>query len=189
VTGNPVAALLQQAAQDLRAAAMAATGGPWSHDESSLCWRLHGVHARIPAQLASDGTVLIGEQVMSHQIIKAPKAGTTGFAEYWPGPADAQWITRMHPGTGLLIAGLLEAQAREAGQRITLTDAGCGHEERACGRREAWSCEACGYPVPGQGPPSPPLCACWDAALSLARAWLGARAPHDGQGARGGWAT
>lgn len=56
------------------------TRGPWWSDESGNCWRLHGVHGYIPA-IPDLG---IGEQVVNHQILKAPKHGTP-YAEYWPG--------------------------------------------------------------------------------------------------------
>ncbi len=97
---------LRRAAEKLRAIATAATPGPWWSDESDQCWRLHGVARRIPAQL--DG--LIPEQVMNHQILKAPKHGTP-YAEYWPGPADAELITTMGPLVALALADLLVSEA------------------------------------------------------------------------------
>jgi hypothetical protein len=72
----------------IKAAAAAATPGPWWSDESENCWRLHGVAFVVPPQ--PDG--LIPEQQVGSQILKAPKHGTP-YAEYWPNAADAEFIT------------------------------------------------------------------------------------------------
>lgn len=76
----------------LEAAALSekATRAPWSADDSENCWRLHGTGMIIPAQGG------IPEQRATLQILKAPKRGTP-YAEYWPGPADADLI--VHAGT------------------------------------------------------------------------------------------
>ena len=96
---DPLAARLTE----IREREQAATTGPWWFDEDELTWRLHGVHAMIPAQM--DG--LIPEQVMNHQILKAPKSGTP-YAEYWPGAADAAFITSARTDVPALL-GALEA--------------------------------------------------------------------------------
>lgn len=64
-----------------------ATDGPWWFDESAHYWRLHGVAGRIPPQ--ADG--LIPEQIVNHQILKAPKSSDR-FMPYWPNPADGEFI-------------------------------------------------------------------------------------------------
>lgn len=70
----------------IRVRVAAATPGPWWDDSDDNCWRLHGVHARIPVD-----PIGIPEQVINHQIIKAPKRNTP-YAEYWPNDADAAFI-------------------------------------------------------------------------------------------------
>jgi hypothetical protein len=82
------------------------TPGPWWSDESEQCWRLHGVHAVIPAQMfAGTDEVFIPEQVVNHQILKAAKRGTT-MAEYWPGEADAAFITSARTDVPRLLAAV-----------------------------------------------------------------------------------
>lgn len=95
----------------IKARADAATPGPWWSDESDMCWRLHGVAGRIPAQM--DG--FIPEQIVNHQILKAPKKGTTQ-AEYWPNAADAEFITHAREDVPALIAEL--EQARRGGKEL-----------------------------------------------------------------------
>jgi hypothetical protein len=93
---------------EIRALEAAATEGPWWFDEDEHCWRLHGVHGRIPA------CDPIPEQVMNKQILKAPKTGTP-YAEYWPDPADAAFIVEARtivPELLVHIAGL-EAELAE----------------------------------------------------------------------------
>jgi hypothetical protein len=97
----------------MRERAGAATPGPWWFDEDENCWRLHGVAFKIPAQNSPDGSVMIPEQVVNKQILKAPKHGTP-YAEYWPEPADAAHVTGMHPSVALAVADLLEAEAWHA---------------------------------------------------------------------------
>lgn len=79
----------------------AATRGPWWFDEDDLMWRLHGVRDVIPPQL--DG--LIPEQVINHQILKAPKSGTR-YAEYWPSEADAAFIAAARSDVPRLLAAI-----------------------------------------------------------------------------------
>lgn len=66
-----------------------ASEGPWTSDESELVWRLHGVAGRIPPQAGG----AIPEQVITKQILKAPKTTRGLYADYWPEPADAEFIT------------------------------------------------------------------------------------------------
>ena len=113
-TPDPVAATLAE----IREREQAATAGPWWFDEDELMWRLHGVHAVIPEQM--DG--LIPEQVMNHQILKAPKSGTR-YAEYWPGAADAAFITNARTDVPRLAAALeavlaLAADWSETGAKL-----------------------------------------------------------------------
>lgn len=160
---NPAASLLRQAAEGMRKAAEAATKGPWWADDSDLCWRLHGVGFRVPPP---PGAEWIGEQVLNKQILKAPKSGTP-YAEYWPGEADAKWITGMHPGVGLAVAGWLEEMAfRAAGAVIPLRLANPETRRFFCRK-----CERPMEPAVTVGG-----CKCWDAALAVARAWLGEEA-------------
>jgi hypothetical protein len=63
-----------------------ATAGPWWFDEDDQVFRLHGVYKIIPS--FAEG---IPDQVLNHQILKAPKTGTP-YAEYWPNKADAAFI-------------------------------------------------------------------------------------------------
>lgn len=87
---HPAAVYLAEVA----ARVQAATTGPWWSEESSLCWKLQGVHAMVPAQMfPGTSDVMIPEQVLNHQILKAPKQNTP-YAEYWPGEEDAEFITR-----------------------------------------------------------------------------------------------
>jgi hypothetical protein len=79
---NPASAALEE----IRAREQAATRGPWWFDEDDLMWRLHGVHAVLPT-----GIDWLPDQVLNHQILKAPKSGTP-YAEYWPNDADAAFI-------------------------------------------------------------------------------------------------
>lgn len=83
----------------IRQRAEAATPGPWWDDSDENCWRLHGVHGRIPVTL---GGVTI-DQVMNHQIIKAPKRNTP-YAEYWPNEADAAFIRHAREDIPALLA-------------------------------------------------------------------------------------
>lgn len=111
---------------EVRQRADAATPGPWWSDESEQCWRLHGVHAVIPAQrlpwLGNGDDVVIPPQVMNHQILKAPKRGTT-MAGYWPGDADDAFITNARTDVprllgvaehALALCSAWEADARRA---------------------------------------------------------------------------
>ena len=142
------ATILRAAATLMRERAEAATRGPWWHDEDDEVWRLHGVHAVVPAQLGGR----IPEQVINHQIAKAPKQGTP-YAEYWPNEADTAWITSMHPGTGLAIAAWLDATATDAGETL-----------------RGLLCRRCGGTVGDEDPSR--RCRDWDAPLAVARAYL-----------------
>jgi len=99
----------------IKARVAAATPGPWWSDESDMCWRLHGVMGRIPPQL--DGA--IPEQIMNKQILKAAKKGTTQ-AEYWPEPADADFITHAREDVPALVAEVekLRRGGKELGKII-----------------------------------------------------------------------
>ena len=79
----------------------AATPGPWWSDEDELMWRLHGVHGYMPAM----PDLGITPQVINHQILKAPKQGTP-YAEYWPGEADAAFVTAARTDVPRLLAAL-----------------------------------------------------------------------------------
>jgi hypothetical protein len=98
---DPAAAILA----GWREAADSATPGPWWFDESDWCWRLHGVAFKIPPQLFPDGEVMIPEQVVNKQILKAPKTGTP-YAEYWPDAADAAFIVTARTAMPLLLAAV-----------------------------------------------------------------------------------
>lgn len=104
--------LTDQTLAEIRQRAAVATEGPWWFDEDDNCWRLHGVHGRIPAD-----PIGIPEQVINHQILKAPKRGTT-YAEYWPNAADAAFISRSREDIPALLAEIdrLRAQLREVTQ-------------------------------------------------------------------------
>lgn len=101
VTDAPAPDPLAARLTEIREREQAATTGPWWFDEDELTWRLHGVHAMIPAQM--DG--LIPEQVMNHQILKAPKTGTP-YAEYWPNEADAAFIVAARTDVPRLVKAL-----------------------------------------------------------------------------------
>lgn len=109
-TGENPAEVMRSAADLMRERAQAATPGPWWADESENCWRLHGVAFKVPPQKFDDGSVMIPEQVINKQILKAPKHGTP-YAEYWPDEADAVYIPSMHPLVGLAVAKLLSKVA------------------------------------------------------------------------------
>jgi len=81
----------------IEARADAATAGPWWWDEDEFMWRLHGVHGTI------SGNDWIPEQVLNHQIAKAPKQGTS-YAEYWPERADADFIAAARTDVPALVA-------------------------------------------------------------------------------------
>lgn len=85
---------------EIKARADAATPGPWWFDESDLVWRLHGVHAVLPPFMEG-----FPEQVVNHQILKAPKTGTT-YAEYWPNEADAAFIVNARTDVPRLLAAV-----------------------------------------------------------------------------------
>lgn len=87
----------------IRAYVDAATEGPWWFDEDNTCWRLHGVMGRVPPQLSGR----IPEQILNKQIIKAPKRNTP-YAEYWPAPADGEFIVKARTDLPLLL-DLVEA--------------------------------------------------------------------------------
>ncbi|MFF0409135.1 hypothetical protein ACFYUY_01700 [Kitasatospora sp. NPDC004745] len=82
----------------IQARADAATEGEWWVEEDDRVWTLHGVHARIPS-----GVPEIGEQILNHQILKAPKTGTP-YAEYWPDRADAEFIAHARADVPALLA-------------------------------------------------------------------------------------
>ena len=88
----------------IKARVAAATRGPWWFDEDDLVWRLHGVYTIIPS--FAEG---VPEQVVNHQILKAPKQGTP-YAEYWPNDADAAFIVAARTDVPRLLA-LAEAVA------------------------------------------------------------------------------
>lgn len=69
-------ALVTDRIEEIRARAAAASRPPWSADESEQSWRLF------------EGE---NEYGFGKQILKAPKHGTP-YAEYWPTPADAEFI-------------------------------------------------------------------------------------------------
>jgi hypothetical protein len=109
-----------------RSAEQAATPGPWWSDESDSTWRLHGVAARLPGWRACTvhgqpepgcaqcGRLLIPEQVVNRQILKAPKHGTP-YAEYWPDEADSAFIVTARTAVPALLAvaaGALERHVR-----------------------------------------------------------------------------
>jgi hypothetical protein len=90
----------------IRSREQAATPGPWWFGEDDLMWRLHGVHATIPAQcFPGSDEVMFPEQVINHQILKAPKKGTT-YTEYWPGEADAAFIVAARSDVPRLLAAV-----------------------------------------------------------------------------------
>lgn len=95
--------------ESLKALCDAATPGPWWIEENEQVWVLQGVHAVIPPQL--DGA--IPEQVINHQILKAPKMGTP-YAEYWPSRADAEFIVRARTDMPALIAEVERLRAKLA---------------------------------------------------------------------------
>jgi hypothetical protein len=107
----------------------AATPGPWWFGEDDLMWRLHGVHATIPAQcFPGSDEVMFPEQVINHQILKAPKKGTT-YAEYWPGEADAAFIVAARSDVPRLVAAVVAILAQHQPGRIVLLGALCSRHE------------------------------------------------------------
>lgn len=96
---NPASAALAE----IREREQAATRGPWWFDEDDLMWRLHGVHAVMPPFMEG-----FPEQVLNHQILKAPKQGTP-YAEYWPAPADAAFIVAARTDVPRLLKALEKA--------------------------------------------------------------------------------
>jgi len=97
----------------IRRRAESATEGPWWFDEDDNCWRLHGVHAHIPAD-----PIGIPEQIINHQILKAPKRGTT-YAEYWPNEADAAFICHAREDIPALLAEIDRLRACLAAETET----------------------------------------------------------------------
>ncbi len=101
--GTPVTELADWLA-DVRRYVHTATDEPWWFDEDELSWRLHGVMDRLPAQRN------IPEQILNKQILKAPKRNTP-YAEYWPDPADGEFIVRARtdlPALASFAATMLE---------------------------------------------------------------------------------
>jgi hypothetical protein len=92
---DPLAGILAR----ITAVEQAATQGPWTHDEDELMWRLHGTAYMTEARL--DGR--IPPQRLTLQILKAPKTGTP-YAEYWPVPQDAAFITEARTALPALLA-------------------------------------------------------------------------------------
>ncbi|MFF2612672.1 hypothetical protein [Kitasatospora sp. NPDC058046] len=79
----------------IQARADAATPGPWRATDDDDTWRMHGTHPRIPG--------------MKWQILKAPKANTP-YAEYWPSPADAEFIVQARQDVPALLARVQELE-------------------------------------------------------------------------------
>ncbi len=130
VTPDSAAAYLAE----VREREQAATPGPWWSDEDELMWRLHGVHAIIPAQMGG----LIPEQVMNHQIAKAPKSGTP-YAEYWPNAADDAFIVAARSDVPRLAAAVEAVLAVHVRQEQPVRHYGLGdacpkHHLNAFGR-------------------------------------------------------
>lgn len=116
----------------LRAIEQAATEDPWWSDESDQCWRLHGVAARIPAHDP------LPEQIVNKQILKAPKHGTP-YAEYWPDPADAEFIVTARTAFPRLLAAV-EAVLKRAGDLEKLrTGPPSAEEDEAAARGIRWA--------------------------------------------------
>lgn len=102
MSDDPLAARLAA----IREREQAATQGPWWSDQDERVYRLHGVHATIPPQMfPGTDEVMIPEHVMNHQILKAPKQGTS-YAEYWPGEADDAFITHARSDVPRLVAAV-----------------------------------------------------------------------------------
>jgi hypothetical protein len=100
----------------IRERVTAATEGPWWSDEDDLMYRLHGVHARTPPyRFPGTDEVMIPEQVLNHQILKAPKTGTP-YAEYWPNAADDAFITNARSDVPRLLAAVEAAMSFHAPQ-------------------------------------------------------------------------
>lgn len=78
----------------------AATRGPWWFNETEQCWVLYGVHAIF------EGHGSFPEQVISEQVLKAPKIGTP-YAEYWPNAADGDFIVNARTDVKNLINEVL----------------------------------------------------------------------------------
>jgi hypothetical protein len=105
---------LIEAANLIERSGATATAGPWWSDGSDadassdlrFPYRLHGVHAVMPGQ----GDWLPA-QVINHQILKAPRTGTT-YAEYWPSAHDDRWLTMMSPVIAKPLSRWLEQEAR-----------------------------------------------------------------------------
>jgi hypothetical protein len=116
MAGTDIAAALDE----IRQRAEAATRGPWEAEDDEDCWRLFGnagFSGRHPLQL-----------------LKAPKHGTP-YAEYVPGPADADFIVAARSDIPRLLAAVqtaLDAAAGWAGnQGVSLA----GEARRDCGRQ------------------------------------------------------
>ncbi|GAA1977209.1 hypothetical protein [Kitasatospora viridis] len=92
----------------IAARAEGATPGPWTPDEDESVWRLHGTHPRIPG--------------MKWQILKAAKQGTP-YAEYWPNPADAEFIAAARADVPALLAEVHRLRAERDGARTQVAAA------------------------------------------------------------------
>jgi hypothetical protein len=103
--------------EERRRVAQKATPGPWWFDEDDQCWRLHGI------------AMVISEQVVNKQILKAPKIGTP-YAEYWPDDADAAFLISNDPANVILMT--------ESSLRILAE-----HKPIQLGLVMAWCCGVC----------------------------------------------
>lgn len=101
----------------------AATPAPWGDEDSDDCWRLFGA-------------LTTGRHPL--QLIKAPKRGTP-YAEYWPTPADAEFIVTARTAMPRLVAAVERILELAGGAAVTLS--ACGVSGRcSCGEHPvAWN--------------------------------------------------
>lgn len=148
------AEVLRSAATLMRERAMAASTAPWRPVDALHGGESFGAVVGIGGVAEDPATWIV-----------ATGGREPGDASYL---ADADFISSMHPLVALAVAGWLDAAAAGAKEYLVLDTPECGHAEPPCDcdRSPAWACDRCGGWLGAD-------CQCWDAALAVARVYVG----------------
>lgn len=180
-TGKTIADEMREAAAKLRKCGGKATPGPW-HRPLNTRWKA-SVRAALPE--GEQGTWRTGVDPATGQretctVATVPVWSDGRHARKRSG-RDLEWIALMDPELAEPLAALLEKIAKDVSEDVYLDDIGCTDEDQCefqCGGHEEKPiCDRCGHQV-GQDAPEGGRCACWDAALAVARA-LNGTAPQE----------